>query len=135
MNTDQAKTLLFLVEFEHSEIANEPHFARLKASLLALLVGEQATRRGTKFDRLNETFRRVPGQIQNKILVQICHIRHTALTGQAKYFYFALDPCVVGPPVHINLRHGNDFVSDSALLVVPMISFIRGPASLCAMKF
>src|SRR3954470_17843613 len=129
MNTDEAKALFFLVELKHSEITDEPYLARLKAGLLAFLVGQQATGRGTKLDCLDEALWGMPGQIQDEILVQVCDIGHSTLSRQAQDLAFAFDPCIIGSSLHINLCGSNYLVSNSALLVVPVIRFIRAPTS------
>src|SRR5438270_4965487 len=135
MNTDKANTLFLEIQFKHSKIADEPHLPRLKPGLLPFLVGEQTTRRRAKLHRLDEAFWRMSRQIQNEILVQVCHVRHAALPGQSKHFAFAGDPRIVGASMHINLSDGNYLVSDAALLIVPMISLIASPADFRAGEF
>src|SRR5205085_4178236 len=49
MNTDEAKTLFGKIQFEDSKITDEAHLARLKAGLLAFLVGGQVARCGAEF--------------------------------------------------------------------------------------
>src|SRR5579885_2784609 len=64
------------------------------------------------------------------MLVQVSNVSHPALAGQAEQFAFAPDPCIVSTAVYIDLSHRDYFVSNAALLIVPMIGFIGSPANL-----
>ena len=84
MKTDKAEMLPLGIQFKHSKITDEPHLARLKTCLFALLVSQQDTRGSAKLDCFDEALWRMTRQIQNEILVQVGNIGHAALSGQAK---------------------------------------------------
>src|SRR5438270_7706460 len=132
MDANQAEASLIRIQLKNSKIADEPHVARLETSLLAFLIGQQTTRCGTKLYCADEALWRVPRQIQGEILVEIGHVGHPALARQPQPFAIAVDPRVVGPAMNVKLRDRNYFMSDTALLVVPVVGFIRAPTDFSA---
>src|SRR5581483_12067442 len=120
MDADQAEASRIRIQLKNSKIADKPHIAGLQAGLLAFFISQQAPRRGTKLYCADEALWRVPGEIQGEVLVEIGDIRHPALARQAKPLSITVNPRIVGPAMHVKLGDGNYFVSDTALLVVPM---------------